>query len=143
MRRPHWVPLHEGLNLVAGRSLSALGIGDESERASGMRASDLEASLGDAAVDGRFNGRARCRAECDYSSLGSYSAGFFDPMFWREDKAVQAGLAFNSVEFDGIKSWVMKLFPNTQEFNRIAVAQPVSYEVVAAFRVLEPGDIGE
>ena len=71
MRRPHWVPLHEGLNLVAGRSLSALGIGDESERASGMRASDLEASLGDAAVDGRFNGRARCRAECDYSSLGS------------------------------------------------------------------------
>ena len=41
MRRSDAEPLHEGLNLVAGRNLSALRIGDDPEWVSWIRASYL------------------------------------------------------------------------------------------------------
>ena len=71
MRRSDGEPLHEGLNLVARRSLSALRIGDDPEWVSWIRASYLEASLGDIAIHGGFNHGARYRAKCEHPRLGS------------------------------------------------------------------------
>ena len=39
------------------------------------------------------------------ASLGNNpdSSGFLNPLFWGEGEAVQSGLSFNPVEFDGFK----------------------------------------
>jgi hypothetical protein len=44
------------------------------------------------------------------TGLGSDAngAGFFDPLFGREGEAVESGLPFNPVEFDGIKIGVVQ-----------------------------------
>jgi len=45
------------------------------------------------------------------SVVEDYRAGFFNPLFGCEDKAVQTGLHSNPVEFDGIKTRVVEPFP--------------------------------
>jgi hypothetical protein len=69
------------------------------------------------------------------------SSSFLDPLLWRQDEAVQAGLHSNSVEFDGIKSRVIELPPDTEELDGIAIAKPVADQVVAALWVLVSGDV--
>ena len=64
-------------------------------------------------------------------------SGFFDPLFRGESVAVQTGLAFNPVEFDGIKTRVVEAFPDAEEFHRVAVSQPVTDKVIRAVRVFE------
>jgi hypothetical protein len=47
------------------------------------------------------------------------------PLFWSKGKTVEACLFFNPVEFDGVKVWVVKLLPYSQEFQGITIAQSV------------------
>src|SRR5690606_10019202 len=62
-------------------------------------------------------------------------------LFRGEGETVQAGLPSKPVEFDGIKIGVIELFPNAQEFNGVAVSQPVSDQVIGAFWILVPSNI--
>ena len=59
------------------------------------------------------------------------------------DKTVEAGLHSNPVEFDGIKTGVVDLLPKPEEFEGVAVAQPVADQVVAGVRVFVAGDVGQ
>ena len=59
------------------------------------------------------------------------------------DKAVELGLHSNPVKFDGIKTGVVDLLPETEEFESVAVAQPVADQVVAGVRVFVAGDVGQ
>lgn len=45
--------------------------------------------------------------------------------------------------FDGIKTGVVDLLPDTEELDGVAVAQPVEDEVVSALGVFVSGDVGE
>jgi len=56
-------------------------------------------------------------------------------------KTVKAGLLSNPVEFDGVKIRILKLFSNTQKLKRIAVAEPVPYQIVGVIRVPGLGNI--
>ena len=62
--------------------------------------------------------------------LDADGPGALDPLLRREDKAVEAGLFFNPIEFDGIKTGVVDLLPKTEELDRVAVAEPVANQVV-------------
>ena len=73
----------------------------------------------------------------------AHRAGFLNPLLRIERKTVQTGLNSNSVEFDGIKTWIVEPFPDAEELNRIAGAQPVPHEIVGAFGIFEPGDVRE
>lgn len=59
------------------------------------------------------------------------------------DKAVELGLHSNPVKFDGIKTGVVDLLPETEEFESAAVAQPVGDQIVRALRVFVAGDVGQ
>ena len=59
------------------------------------------------------------------------------------DKTVEARLLFNPIEFDGIKNGIVDLFPETEEFDGVAVAQPIEDQVVRALRVFVAGDVGQ
>jgi hypothetical protein len=69
--------------------------------------------------------------------------GGLDPLLGGEGEAVQAGLSSKPVEFDGFKAGVVEGLPDTEELDRIPVAQPVANEVVGVVGVAVPGDIGE
>ena len=56
---------------------------------------------------------------------------------------VQTGLTFNYGEFAGIKPGVVDGFPDAEEFDSVAVAQPVAHDIVRMVHVLEPGDVGK
>ena len=56
--------------------------------------------------------------------------GGFDPALGCEDKAVEARLFSNPIEFDGIEIGIIQLFPNAEKLDGIAVAQPVLNDVV-------------
>ncbi len=49
----------------------------------------------------------------------------------------------NPVEFDGIRTGVVDLLPKPEEFEGVAVAQPVADQVVAGVRVFVAGDVGQ
>ena len=66
----------------------------------------------------------------------------FDPALGCKDKAVEAGLFSNPIEFDGIEIRIIQLFPNAEKFDRIAVAQPVLDDVVRSRAVLVARNIG-
>ena len=66
--------------------------------------------------------------------LDAGGAGALDPLLRREGEAVEAGLHSNPVEFDGIKTGVVDLLPETEKFERVAVAQPVADEVVTGIQ---------
>jgi hypothetical protein len=59
------------------------------------------------------------------------------------DKAVEAGLHSNPVEFDGIKTGVVDLLPEAEEFEGVAVTQPVADQIVAGVRVFVAGNVGQ
>ncbi len=75
--------------------------------------------------------------------LDAGGAGAFDPLLRREGEAVEAGLHSNPVEFDGIKPGVVDLLPEAEEFEGVAVTQPVANQVVAGVRVFVAGDVGQ
>ena len=75
--------------------------------------------------------------------LDAVGAGALDPLLRGEGEAIEAGLHSNPVEFDGIKTGVVDLLPKTEEFEGVAVAQPVADQVVAGVRVFVAGDIGQ
>ena len=50
---------------------------------------------------------------------------------------------FNPVAFDGIKTGVVDLLPKPEEFEGVAVAQPVADQVVAGICVFVAGDVGQ
>jgi len=57
--------------------------------------------------------------------------GFHHPFLDAELVTVQTGLAFNYGKFAGIKIWVMDGLPDPEEFDGVAVAQPVGDEEIA------------
>ena len=59
------------------------------------------------------------------------------------DKAIEAGLHSNPVAFDGIRTGVVDLLPKPEEFEGVAVAQPVGDQIVRALRVFVAGDVGQ
>ena len=61
------------------------------------------------------------------AGLGNQADGtrLFDPLLGREDEAVEARLFFNPIEFDGIKTGVVELFPDAEKLNGVAIAEPV------------------
>jgi hypothetical protein len=58
------------------------------------------------------------------------SKGLFDPLLWGKRETVEAGLHFNPVEFHGIKTRIVELFPNTEEFDGIAILYPVPDQII-------------
>ena len=50
---------------------------------------------------------------------------------------------FNSIEFDGIKSGIIKLLPKPHEFNRIPVTHPVLEDIITPIGVSVAGNIGK
>ena len=68
-------------------------------------------------------------------------AGFLNPLLRGEDKAVQARLKSNSVEFDGIKSRVVEPFPDAEELDGVAISKPVPNEIIRTFGIFETGDV--
>ncbi len=50
---------------------------------------------------------------------------------------------FNSVEFDGIKTGIMKLLPDTKEFNSITVAKPVPDQIIRTIGISVACNIGK
>ena len=67
----------------------------------------------------------------------------FGAYAWGGREAVETGLHFNPVEFDGIKPGVVDLLPEAEELEGVAVAQPVANQVVAGIRVLVAGDVSQ
>ena len=86
-----------------------------------------------------FVGKSAAVAPC----LGNNAncTGAFDPLFRGQSKAVQACLFSKPVEFDGFKIQVVEPLPYTQKFNRIAVAQPISDQVIRVLRVSVASDV--
>jgi len=68
--------------------------------------------------------------------------GGFDPALGCEDKAVEARLFSNPIEFDGIEIGIIQLFPNAEKLDGIAIAQPVLNDVVRSLAVLVARNIG-
>jgi hypothetical protein len=59
------------------------------------------------------------------------------------DKTVETGLLSKPIEFDGIKTGVVDLLPEAEEFEGVAVAQPVADQVVGVNGFLVAGDVGQ
>ena len=56
------------------------------------------------------------------------------------DKAVELGLHSNPVKFDGIKPGVVDLLPEAEEFDGVAVSEPVADQVVTGICVFVAGE---
>lgn len=56
----------------------------------------------------------------------------FDPFLRSEGKAIQAGLVSKGFEFETFKSRVMNLFPDTNEFESVAVTHPAINQHIVA-----------
>ena len=75
--------------------------------------------------------------------LDAGGTGALDPLLRSEAEAVETGLHSNPVEFDGIKIGVVDLLPETEEFEGVAVAQPVADQVITGICVFVAGDVGQ
>ena len=64
-------------------------------------------------------------------------------MLDRENEAVEARLPFNPIEFDGIKTGVVNLFPDAEELHGVAVAHPVGNQVIRPGGIFGAGDVGQ
>jgi|GEM_PF-2934118 len=73
----------------------------------------------------------------------SDGSGLFDPLFGGEDKTVESGLDSNPVEFDGIKTWVVEPFPDPEELDGAATAQPIANDIVRVVGIFQFGDVGQ
>ncbi|MNQ61220.1 hypothetical protein D3C85_755310 [compost metagenome] len=69
--------------------------------------------------------------------------GLLDPLLGRQGEAVETGLLFKPVEFDGFKSRIIELLPDPQKLDGVPVAQPIADQVVGAIRILVAGNIGD
>ncbi len=69
--------------------------------------------------------------------------GFFDLLLGCENKAVKTGLIFNPIEFDGIKTGVVEVFPDAEKFDCVAIAQPIEVEIISAVRIFVTCDVGK
>jgi hypothetical protein len=56
---------------------------------------------------------------------------------------VQPSHFSNPIEFDGIKTGIVDLLPQAEEFEGVAVSEPVGDQVVAGVRVFVAGNIGQ
>ncbi len=56
--------------------------------------------------------------------LDADSAGALGPLLGGQDETVESRLLFNPIEFDGIKTGIVDLFPEAEELEGVAVAQP-------------------
>ena len=59
-------------------------------------------------------------------------SGFLYPFLGSEDKPICAGRGFNPIEFDGIKTRIVELFPYSKVVYRVFEPQPVAYYHVSA-----------
>ena len=59
-------------------------------------------------------------------------SGFLYPFLGSEDKPIGAGRGFNPIEFDGIKTRIVELFPYSKVVYRVFEPQPVAYYHVSA-----------
>ncbi len=66
-----------------------------------------------------------------------------DPLLGGQDETVEARLLSNSIEFDGIKTGIVNLFPEAEKLEGVAVAQPIANEVVTGFLILIAGNVGQ
>jgi hypothetical protein len=55
----------------------------------------------------------------------------------------QAGLDSNPVEFDGVETWVVEPLPKSEKLHRIAVAQPVTDNIVRVIWVFVFGNVSQ
>jgi hypothetical protein len=69
-------------------------------------------------------------------------AGPFYPSLGGQNKAVQTGLFSKPIEFDGFKTGVVELLPDTEKLDGVAVAQPVLNDVVGPLRIAVSGNVG-
>lgn len=79
------------------------------------------------------------------SSLGNQADGMggVNPAAGGQDKTVESRLFSNPIEFDGIKTGVVQLFPNAKKFDGVPIPQPVLDDVVSPLAVLVSGNIGK
>ncbi len=73
----------------------------------------------------------------------SYGSSFFEPLFWGKNEAVQTGLHSNPVEFDGIKTWVVKPLPDAEELDCAAAAQPIANYIVRVIGIFQFCNVGQ
>ena len=71
----------------------------------------------------------------------SFGSGQVDPFLCREEETVPAGIISNSLEFEGIKTWVIDTFPNTEEQNGVLVLEPLLNQGAGSVEV--PHHVGE
>jgi hypothetical protein len=69
--------------------------------------------------------------------------GALVPLFGSQREAVETGLHFNPVEFDGIKTGIVDLFPDSKKLDGIAIAEPIPDEVVGSVWIAESSDVSK
>ena len=64
------------------------------------------------------------------ASLGDDSTrvGLLHPLLYREDEAIQTRCIFNSLEFGGIKIWIIHGLPDSEELDGVLVAESLLYK---------------
>ena len=65
------------------------------------------------------------------------------PLLGGQDKTVEACLLSNPIEFDGIKTGIVDLFPEAEKLESVTIAQPIGDQVVRAFYVFVAGNVGQ
>lgn len=73
--------------------------------------------------DNYFASLFHARRAAALTSRSMYAGGvcYLSPLFSGQEEAVVPSLVFNSLEFEGIESRVVKLLPNTQEQHGVLV----------------------
>ena len=72
--------------------------------------------------------------------LDASGAGALDPLLGGQNETVEPGLLFNPIEFDGIKNRIIDLLPEAEEFDGVAVSEPVADQVVTGICVFVAGE---
>ena len=83
--------------------------------------------------------RYLCVRRCAVSTcfgVQADSIGGINPFFGGQKETVSTRLVFNSLEFEGIKTRVVELFPHAQEQHRILVLKPLLDQRATAVEVL-------
>ncbi|KZK74392.1 MAG: hypothetical protein A3K90_03820 [Pelodictyon luteolum] len=75
--------------------------------------------------------------------LDGDGTGALNPLLRREREAVEPCLHSKPIEFDGIKPGIVDLFPESEELESVAVAQPVADQVVSRDDFSVAGDVGK
>jgi hypothetical protein len=75
--------------------------------------------------------------------LDADGPGALGPLLGGQDETVEPSHFSNPIEFDGIKTGIVDLLPQAEEFEGVAVSEPVGDQVVRALRVFVASDIGQ